>query len=199
MQVLNWLKAALKSKLSSSVAGFLKKPRGFSSWSIKLPALWKVLELAKVSCGQLLMLWELGTQQGGCASQQQAGNSLMAVMKENQRINRKLVLTAGPRETSGSCLSGKSKQRSQSINGFQPCYAEGAQFVQGLLQHNCVKLLKSFSIFFTLSLHLVGFTLSPFWFIYFTTVLTVIVAKSDGGFIRMAISAAGDGGKGNAH
>lgn len=51
--------------------------------SIKLPALWKVLELAKVSCGQLLKLWELGRQPGGHASQRQAGNSLITVMKEN--------------------------------------------------------------------------------------------------------------------
>lgn len=51
-----------------------------------------MLELAKASRGQLLMLWELGTQQGGCASQQQAGNSLVAVMKENQRNQQK----AGP-------------------------------------------------------------------------------------------------------
>lgn len=57
--------------------------------SIKLRALWKVLELAKVSCGQLLKLWELGRQQGGHTSQWQAGNSLITVMKENSRNQHK--------------------------------------------------------------------------------------------------------------
>lgn len=42
---------------------------GLAHASIKLPALQKVLVLAKVSCGQLLKLWELGRQRGGCASQ----------------------------------------------------------------------------------------------------------------------------------
>lgn len=63
--------------------GFWRSLGDLAHSSIKLPALWKVLELAKVSYGQVLKLWELGRQQGGRASQRQAGNSLMAVMREN--------------------------------------------------------------------------------------------------------------------
>lgn len=60
--------------------GFWRSLRGLAHSSIKLPALWKVLELAKVSHGQLLKLWELRRQRAERASQRQAGNS---VMKEN--------------------------------------------------------------------------------------------------------------------
>lgn len=50
------------------------------------------MELAKVPSGQVLKPWELG-KCGGCDSQQQAGSSLTAVMKEENYGNQqKLVL-----------------------------------------------------------------------------------------------------------
>lgn len=144
--------------------------------------------------------WSFGSWEDNEQSVLARGKLAILWWKRTREINRKLVLIAGPQETSGSSLSGKSKLRSQGISGSQPCCAEGAQFVQRFVATQlCQTFAKFQHLLYPFSLPLVRFTLSPFWFTDFTTVLTRIMAKSDGGFIRVAISAAGDGGKVNAH
>lgn len=149
---------------------------------------------------QVLRLWSWEDNKEGVLASGKLAILWWLWWKRTREINRKLVLIAGPQETSGSCLFVMSKLRSQGIHGFQPCCAEGAQFVLRFVATQlCQTLAKFQHLLYPFSLPSVRFTLSPFWLTDFTTVLTIIVAKSDGGFIRMAINAAGDGRKVNAH
>lgn len=149
-------------------SGFWWSLRDLAHMSTKLPAQQKAMELAQVPSGQLPKPWELG-KWGGCDSQQQAGSSLTAVMKEeNYGSQQKLVLIVWPQLKSGFCFIfiwevKTTISRYQHFSGL-PCRKEGAQFLQSVVAAQlCQTFAKFQHLLYLLPLPSVRFRIFQLW------------------------------------
>lgn len=182
--------------------GFWRSLRGLAHTSTKLPTPWKVVELAKVLCGQLCQFWDLGRRGGGCDSRRQAGRSNSCDEREPGRSAQSWSALPGHSKNLDLVfsLTGKSKLRSCGYQRFSALLCRScwvwSKFCCGTVVSNFCKVSASSLPFTSPFGH---FRTSQFWFTDFTTLFPLIVGKSDGDFISIAISAVGDGQKVNTH